>query len=681
MAVSIEIKGNAETNEYKDAFALKAIFEEGLKGYGGDGRILIISNATLFGQNVKDVDLVVLGNFDDLRVDIKTKAVSVEYKADNTKVRTEKGQAMRTVIIKNFCFVIETKRHRAEDVILNGVNLCVKYSGRISDATKQSEDQKYSLKGFFEDRLEFVPYICNFIWLRNVSWESIKQLLGKNPDIHDKHNYLSDTFSVRFLFQLACVQVMPYEPNHGKYCIYDSKRKNDIVDYDRIKDAFDIFDRVKEGVGDMTRRKIEKITSKILQNQQYVQMIGKKMLVVSGRAGTGKTIKIINIAHDLSVSHDARCLILTYNHALVSDIRRLFALSGVGDGMDERTVQIMTLHKYFHDLLIGFGINVSNYLEEYESLLNELMSYINNEVVSVKEIQSIMTKNHDGVAWDYVMIDEAQDWGQVETKLILKIFGQERIIVADGVDQLVRSQKKADWTSGMKSSRDYHKIYEKRGLRQKVNLVSFIGSFAAQLNVPWDIQPTNSMIGGKVIISLKSYSKELHEREYGYCVQAGNIAYDMMMLVPPSMVEKYGQSGKVKAKRRFNYFTQYAEMGIPLWDGTATELRSHYAVDLDKFRLLQYESCRGLEGWTVVCHEFDQFYIHKRQIFDEDENGQLTLSTVEERRAKFVNLWLLIPLTRAIDTLIITLKSKNSPLVESLRKVYQDNRDFVEWIE
>jgi hypothetical protein len=376
MAVTVEIKGDTSTNEYRDALALKAIFDEGVKGVKGDGRILIISNATLFGQEVKDVDLVVLGSFDDLRLELKTKSISVEYTPDNERTRTEHEMKMRTLRIYNFCFVIETKRHRAEDIILDGVNLYVKYNGRKSDTTSQSEKQKYSLKRFFEDRLEFTPYICNFIWLTNVSWDSIKQMLGDNTDIHEKHNYLPATFSLRFLFQLACVQNTPYEPNQGKFCKFDSKKKDDIVDYDRIKDAFDIFERVKAGVGDMTRQKIERITSKILQNQQYVQEIGKKMLIVSGRAGTGKTIKIITIAHDLSESNDARCLILTYNHALVSDIRRLFALSGVADGADERTVQIMTLHKYFYDLLVGFGIKISNYLDEYESLLAELMSYI-----------------------------------------------------------------------------------------------------------------------------------------------------------------------------------------------------------------------------------------------------------------------------------------------------------------
>ena len=57
------------------------------------------------------------------------------------------------------------------------------------------------------------------------------------------------------------------------------------------------------------------------------------------------------------------------------------------------------------------------------------------------------------------------------------------------------------------------------------------------------------------------------------------------------------------------------------------------------------------------------------------------LESFEERRRKFVYLWALIPLTRAIDTLVITIKDKNSDTYSYLRKTYEKFPDFVEWIE
>jgi hypothetical protein len=55
----------------------------------------------------------------------------------------------------------------------------------------------------------------------------------------------------------------------------------------------------------------------------------------------------------------------------------------------------------------------------------------------------------------------------------------------------------------------------------------------------------------------------------------------------------------------------------------------------------------------------------------------LALDSTEKKRNKFVYLWSLIPLTRAIDTLIITIKEKDSKVAKQLRKGYERNPDFI----
>ena len=78
-------------------------------------------------------------------------------------------------------------------------------------------------------------------------------------------------------------------------------------------------------------------------------------------------------------------------------------------------------------------------------------------------------------------------------------------------------------------------------------------------------------------------------------------------------------------------------MGINVWDGTSTDLRTQYAVNLNEHRLLQYESCRGLEGWTVINLDFDKFIDYKMQTYEEEENtNELALETFEEKRRNFV---------------------------------------------
>ncbi|MBK8873705.1 MAG: hypothetical protein IPN13_07215 [Bacteroidetes bacterium] len=126
---------------------------------------------------------------------------------------------------------------------------------------------------------------------------------------------------------------------------------------------------------------------------------------------------------------------------------------------------------------------------------------------------------------------------------------------------------------------------------------------------------------------------------------------------------------------------EFNDMGIKVWDGTNTDVRTQYPVELNQHRLLQYESCRGLEGWTVVCLDFDEFIKYKMDYYIEEETNELGLETFEEKRNKFVYLWSIIPLTRAIESLIITIADKESDVCKTLRKVYEENPDFIQWIE
>ena len=430
MAVRINIKGNRETPEHKDALVLKEIFESEFRNGQVNGEILILCNATLFGQTTKDIDLIAIGKFEKYRQRIKSKSKSPDGDLE---------QQMRTVFINDFCFVFETKRHRATDVRLDGLTLSVKYNNKRSDVTTQSENQKYSLTNFFKDRINFSPYVCNFIWLRNVSWESIKGILGNNTNIYDKHNYLPNTFSVSFLMQLACVQSTPWTSKDHKtgnlkeYSAFNCLRRNQEIDLDEIDRIFDLFKKVKDGSGELTRKKIAKITSQILNEQQYAKAIGEKLVVISGRAGTGKTIKLLSIACDLATQQGARSLILTYNHSLVSDIKRTLALAEIPDGIDDYTVNISTLHKFFYELVVGFEIGESvkesknnkkyilGFVEDYENHLETLKEYLDLNLIGEKEISELMKTRHEQVGWDYILIDEAQDWSELEKSITLPI--------------------------------------------------------------------------------------------------------------------------------------------------------------------------------------------------------------------------------------------------------------------
>jgi hypothetical protein len=53
----------------------------------------------------------------------------------------------------------------------------------------------------------------------------------------------------------------------------------------------------------------------------------------------------------------------------------------------------------------------------------------------------------------------------------------------------------------------------------------------------------------------------------------------------------------------------------------------------------------------------------------------------EEMKLDFAYKWSMMSLTRAIDTLVITLKDPTSEYAQVLRKVSDEYEGFVEWLE
>ena len=58
----------------------------------------------------------------------------------------------------------------------------------------------------------------------------------------------------------------------------------------------------------------------------------------------------------------------------------------------------------------------------------------------------------------------------------------------------------------------------------------------------------------------------------------------------------------------------------------------------------------------------------------------LALDSEKDRRDEYVKLWSLIPLTRPMDTLIITLKNPDSEIGKILKKIANNFSDYVKWL-
>jgi hypothetical protein len=693
MSININIKGQSDTDEYKAGQELKAIFEKSLP-QEIEGDITIVSNVTLFGQEVKDVDLVVFGT------------VGKGFKRKlKFRPKDQEEYIDKNVYFSNFCFVIELKKHILKDIHIGSLNnILVTYNGKKHDVTYQSERQKFSLVRYFKniDEVKKTVWVSNFIWLKNVTSKELLELTKKG-----EHNILPKEFGIDWLFMLILSQSKPFKHTLSSNPYWGSQSwKSNEIEFSNLERAFELFENVKKNVGNISRSHFERMSKKILKDQKFAEAIldssdkGGKFVIIQGKAGTGKTVKLLNIACDLCLNYQKRCLILTYNFTLVADIRRTLTFAHIPDGVGRESVRIMTLFKFFIDLFEGFGIYTGKdvlddkeFFNNYETYCKTLSEFIKENKKPEIDIEEIMQQNHQLVSWDYIMIDEAQDWNPFEVEILYSIFGPSKIVISQAPDQKVRASNNPKWVRPKwRIDHDFVQTNEKKSFRQKANLVSFVNQFAEKFNLTWELEPNEDFVGGKVIITT-NYNIELHKDLYSDCLKNGNKAYEMLFLVAPSKIIEDGEKEityklnkqdensitKTIKQRHCSLVDEFAGQ-IDFWDGTNKELRRDYPIKVDQHRLIQYESCRGLEGWTVVCIEIDELVKYLSNKYKEDtDNLELELESPEEKKNRYIYMWSLIPLTRAIDTLVITIKDKNSDTAKKLYEVYKENSKFIEW--
>ena len=212
----------------------------------------------------------------------------------------------------------------------------------------------------------------------------------------------------------------------------------------------------------------------------------------------------------------------------------------------------------------------------------------------------------------------------------------------------------------------------------KANLALFVSDFAAAIALhDWDLEPNPDANGGRVLIVEGDLTArpDIYERLCEEAAALGNYPVDLLACVPPQLVT-HVEDGAFSVPG-----SKLAEHGKAVWDASAIDVRSHFPTDRNALRIVQYDSCRGLEGWTVINYAFDEFWNYKYEQWLALPQGLGGLfDTPEERAAAFAWRWAMIPLTRAMDTLVINISKQRGPVRDALEDVCSKREDFVEWI-
>lgn len=593
---------------------LKTALEEELRDV--DGQIWLIPSVDIHPATGRhDVDLVMMGYLDG-------------YYLDDVA-------GLSNISIKSFIATIEIKSHTADGVHKDGTHLMVEYPGTLKDVTVQSNEQKESLKKFLCETLNYkgikVPFIVNLIWLVGVDQLDYDQNIGLcNSNILVSDSRPHDFFNAM-----------------GRQCkLRDNGYVSTFANYvtrEQIKTVADIFCAKSDGADSMTLRRINLLNIKddFLDD---IENRAEKMIVLAGHAGTGKTIRLLKAAQKLS-KLGKKCLFLTYNTALISDL--VHTLRFISDPRTN-SLRMDSMYSFFIGMMRKAGIWRQNYTleQDYKPSLANLNNRRDSFIIPID--------------YDYIFIDEAQDWSPTEASVLLHYSQKSKIVIADGIDQFMKSGEHTNW-----GPYSFPKL--RMNLRQRSNLVSFVKIFASKMGVYWDVESSRLLPGGRLIIT-HAYEKELHDDLYDQARQHGCTAYDLMLLAPNSLVEN----------GHFKLLDSYKTVGINLFDGVYKANRDKVYGDQNRqnneCRVFTYESCRGLEAWTVVCLRFDQLFdVKYPHAHDYHELKDYTAA-----RNYMLTLWSLIPLSRAIDTLVLVV-TKGSTIDGILKEIALDNPDYISY--
>lgn len=600
----------------------------------------------------RELDLVVWMEFPKYKPRIRTshKIIDTETGASQTiKLRSNKDVWFNSALL-----IIELKKHNTTDSIsIRNGEISVKQSDGFHNASNQSFNQVHPLKNYLIEKLNIsereVPRITNLIWLYR--WGQ-----DKPEGYEEVENLILGEWNFDSILEQLCKLNPPveYSNNPGNF-LYGGVKK-DIID----KMNYFFEDRLKEkaiGIGKISRAKLNKIISKDIdvEGSACFKSLGKELIILKGNPGTGKTIYLIHLAYH-SKENEFTPLVLTFNKALSQDIDRLMEYSGFG-----KSIQINTLHHFFIQLLKNNQLLPENDLDifkgnNYIELLNQLLDLI-NEIPT-----SIQLRKDLGIKFDLIFIDEAQDCKEIEKELLFKIFGINNCIISIGSRQIVRQKREeVNWANGINlEQRSVFKL--KISHRNKKDLTDWFNAFS-ELHFnskPWDLKENKHLNGGKLILlNTSEYNKAFHNQLDISLTENENSKYDLMYLTP-NKSENIDYSISLSEKLTLWGFNNFNNNNLE---------NKNKKFPIDAHRILNYQSCRGLEAWTLVVWNLDIIIqnIKTHFIFEFPEANQNEIT-------ENINNWLLMIFTRAIDTLVITFDNVESEECKMIFDLAQSNK-------
>jgi|GEM_PF-577789 len=315
--------------------------------------------------------------------------------------------------------------------------------------------------------------------------------------------------------------------------------------------------------------------------------------------------------------------------------------------------------------------------------------------------------------YDVICIDEAQDCENIEKELLLYIFylskGEKKTIAIanGGQEQLIRYGKLCDWKDPKIKTNVVSHTLKRKSLRNKATIIDFCNFIAEKGGFDienFKLEPLESEDKGEIIFDFRTTNDISTSNLFLDLRKKGelnfNTIYESILTLTMPEDEKpikqendevsysikvnennYIENNNILEKKTdWMLLDTLESRGINCY--SATRDKNEPFQSFNDMRVMHYESCRGLEAWSVCCFSLNHFFYNK--YFDEKAERYLLSDKNlinEKRKLRYATSWLLMALTRAMDTLYIQVKEKSEIQKEINKKPDFKHINFLNWIE
>lgn len=649
--MTIRILSGASNRETRNAELLRDVLVESEPRLDHpDITADILCNLSLPGR---EIDLVLL--YHDARDE------SLQFK-------TPKGTP-----IHSFVLIIEVKQHSSDLIRFEGPRVLVRYDKIWSDATHQCDDQTWALKRYqkatYKGRKRRQPtFIQRAIWLPRASASAFDGVPSDSSVPVHFSDLSWNTLTNGFVPNRSSVRTLVEDSDHPTHHSIDTLRTT--LTHRVIPTRLDL-----KRVNALTKTRFD------TEKTAYIQNLGSGLLILRGRGGTGKTFALVQVALHLA-RQGKRTIILTYNHGLIADINRaLYFIKEKNPTLDPLP-ELKTRYAFTQDV---FKRTFGPTAEEAIKTIPDI-----SEREKYRLAQLMERKNPIEHEYDFALIDEGQDWEEEQRDLVFRLFGPGHVVVADGVDQFV-GQDRCNWDRGDIPINRRHGLRASR--RTKAATCQTVAEIAHELGLSdWDLEPDPDTHGGRFTVLVEPDARRAVDRglkilEDDQRRESTIHAVDSLICVPSAKMAK-GTNFAALFDNAIELHTRDS------WRGFEEEDRRIYPIRKGQLRAIQYNSCRGMEGWTTLCLGLDAFFdfqlrnpridIKGLEESFRAKEGMFWKSKLDEKLGQEAHLfavnWLMIPLTRSIDHLVVHIADEDSKLCEILRRVSQRFPGSIEWI-